>query len=92
MALYDLLLKTLNQLMAAHVKLFVWYLTTPDDDGLSKIPPADLPEGSPRHEVVNKIVGVYGSEGLDVTIRILRKMNQNNLALILERNAAGGTN
>ncbi|XP_062313815.1 NACHT, LRR and PYD domains-containing protein 12-like [Osmerus eperlanus] len=74
------LLKTLEQLGEKELKTFKWYLQDKVLDGFDPIPKSRL-EGPARTDTVDRMVETYTLEGaLKITVEILRKMDQNNLA------------
>ncbi|XP_062312268.1 NACHT, LRR and PYD domains-containing protein 3-like [Osmerus eperlanus] len=74
------LLKTLEQLGEKELKTFKWYLQDKVLDGFDPIPKSRL-EGPARTDTVDRMEETYTLEGaLKITVKILRKMDQNNLA------------
>ncbi|XP_046881734.1 NLR family CARD domain-containing protein 3-like [Hypomesus transpacificus] len=74
------LLGTLEKLGEDDLKTFQWYLQKKGLDGFDPIPKSRL-EGAARTDTVDRMVDTYTLEGaLKVTVEILRKMDQNNLA------------
>ncbi|XP_030641411.1 NACHT, LRR and PYD domains-containing protein 12-like [Chanos chanos] len=85
-AVPEILLRTLEELERAELKRFQWYLTTANVlEGFSHIPKAQL-ENANVQDTVDKMVERYEPRGaVEITLHILRKMEQNNLAKKLER-------
>ncbi|XP_066511283.1 protein NLRC3-like [Hoplias malabaricus] len=80
----EILLKTLEQLSTEDMKKFHWYLQQPNLPGFSPIPKGHL-RSSRSMMMVDRMCNSYGDTGaMKVTVVILRKMNQNNLAEQLE--------
>ncbi len=76
----DLLLRSLEELLKADLELFKWNLVK-DYACISK---SEM-ENANGLKTVDKMVACFGREGaVKITISILRKMNQNNLAEQLE--------
>ncbi|XP_030636216.1 NACHT, LRR and PYD domains-containing protein 12-like [Chanos chanos] len=80
-AVPQILLVTLEELTRAELKRFQWYLTTENAlEGFSHIPRAQL-ENADVQDTVDKMVERYKPRGaVEITLLILRKMEQNNLA------------
>ncbi|XP_073670568.1 NACHT, LRR and PYD domains-containing protein 3-like isoform X2 [Paramisgurnus dabryanus] len=75
----DLLVNSLNELIKAQLKEFQWHLK--NHGGISA---AEL-EDTDVLDTVDKIMERYGPDGaMEITLNILRKMNQNHLAQLLE--------
>ncbi|XP_076843154.1 NACHT, LRR and PYD domains-containing protein 3-like isoform X2 [Brachyhypopomus gauderio] len=73
------LLSVLEELRAKELKNFRWHLTT-TVEGDKRIPKAHL-ENADEHDTVDKMVQKYGPDGaVEITVDILKKMNQNQLA------------
>ncbi|XP_062312269.1 protein NLRC3-like, partial [Osmerus eperlanus] len=73
------LLKTLEQLGEKELKTFKWYLQDKVLDGFES--PKSRLEGPARTDTVDRMEETYTLEGaLKITVEILRKMDQNNLA------------
>ncbi|XP_067283780.1 NACHT, LRR and PYD domains-containing protein 3-like isoform X2 [Pseudorasbora parva] len=82
----DLLEKSLNELLEDELKKFQWCLGN-DHECISK---SEL-ENADRLKTVDKMVARFRPEAaVKVTVEILRKMNQNNLAEHLENNYKQG--
>ncbi|XP_067248664.1 NLR family CARD domain-containing protein 3-like isoform X1 [Chanodichthys erythropterus] len=78
----ELLEKSLNELVKAELKKFQWHLKN-DHDCISQ---CEM-ENADRLKTVDKMVACFGrKEAVKITVEILRKMNQNNLAEQLENN------
>ncbi|XP_067222736.1 NACHT, LRR and PYD domains-containing protein 3-like [Chanodichthys erythropterus] len=76
----DLLEKSLNELVQAELKEFQWHLVN-DHECISK---SEM-ENADRLDTLDKMVARFGAEeAVKITVKILRKMNQNNLAEQLE--------
>ncbi|XP_048010617.1 NACHT, LRR and PYD domains-containing protein 3-like isoform X2 [Megalobrama amblycephala] len=76
----ELLKKSLDELEEVELKTFRWHLRN-DHEGISK---SDM-ENTDRLKTVDKMVECFGpEEAVKITVEILRKMNQNNLAEHLE--------
>ncbi|XP_076146087.1 NLR family member X1-like isoform X3 [Alosa pseudoharengus] len=83
-----LLFRTLDELEEAQLKRFRTYLSERRVEGFEPIPRGQLEEADAT-DVASKMKQTYGGEGsLKVTLNILRKMNLNDLADKLERDAA----
>ncbi|XP_041961471.1 NACHT, LRR and PYD domains-containing protein 3-like isoform X2 [Alosa sapidissima] len=83
-----LLFCTLDELGEAQLKRFRTYLSERHVEGFEPIPRGQLEEADAT-DVAFKMKQTYGGEGsLKVTLNILRKMNLNDLADKLERDAA----
>ncbi|XP_048104148.1 apoptosis-associated speck-like protein containing a CARD [Alosa alosa] len=86
----DLLFRTLDDLESEDLKRFRTYLFDSEGnmEGFEPIPKGKL-EDSDATDVASKMKEAYGGEGsVKMTLTILRKMNLNNLADKLERDAA----
>ncbi|XP_030636242.1 NACHT, LRR and PYD domains-containing protein 3-like [Chanos chanos] len=84
-AVPEVLLDILDQLVEKELKRFRWYLTTENVlEGFSHIPKAQL-ENADAQDTVDKIVDTYGARVVEITLLILRKMKQNNLAEKLQK-------
>ncbi|KAL1246554.1 hypothetical protein QQF64_034599 [Cirrhinus molitorella] len=78
-AVKHLLEKSLNELKKAELKKFQWHLKNDKHISESEMENAD------RLDTVDKMVACFGQEeAVKITVDILRKMNQNNLAEQLE--------
>ncbi|XP_067248627.1 caspase b-like [Chanodichthys erythropterus] len=76
----ELLEKSLNELEEAELKKFQWHLRN-DHESISK---SDM-ENADRLKTVDKMVECFGpEEAVKITVEILRKINQNDLAEHLE--------
>ncbi|XP_030641153.1 NACHT, LRR and PYD domains-containing protein 3-like [Chanos chanos] len=84
-AVPQILLLTLEELERAQLKRFQWFLQTEKGmEGFSHIPKSQL-ENADVQDTVDKMVERYKPRGaVDITLLILRKMEQNNLAEKLE--------
>ncbi|XP_030640491.1 NACHT, LRR and PYD domains-containing protein 12-like [Chanos chanos] len=84
-AVPQILLVILEELERAELKRFQWYLTTENAlEGFSHIPKSQL-ENADVQDTVDKMVERYKPRGaVDITLIILKKMEQNNLAEKLE--------
>ncbi|XP_048051572.1 NACHT, LRR and PYD domains-containing protein 3-like [Megalobrama amblycephala] len=77
----ELLLHTLNELTREDLMRFKWYLK---HDGRIR---TSVLEHADRIDIVDKMVQYFGAEGaVEITVNILRKINQNHLAEELENN------
>ncbi|XP_048011644.1 protein NLRC3-like [Megalobrama amblycephala] len=75
----ELLEKSLNELVEAELKKFQWHLKNHEHISNSDMENAD------RLKTVDKMVACFGlEEAVKITVEILRKMNQKNLAEQLE--------
>uniref|UniRef100_A0A8B9HMR9 NACHT, LRR and PYD domains-containing protein 3-like n=1 Tax=Astyanax mexicanus TaxID=7994 RepID=A0A8B9HMR9_ASTMX len=83
-AVPELLLETLEDLLEEDLHKFYWYLTKGNVlNGFPHIPKSQL-ENASRWETVDKMVLKYQKHGaVDLTLKILSKINQNQLALDL---------
>ncbi|XP_044203547.1 caspase b-like isoform X2 [Thunnus albacares] len=73
----QLLLDTLEDLPDSDFKTFNWYLTNNVLDGCKRIPKARLEKAS-RTDTVDEMRQGYGEEmAVNITVEILRKMNNN---------------
>ncbi|CAM4574070.1 unnamed protein product [Leuciscus chuanchicus] len=76
----ELLLNSLNKLVKAEQKTFKWHLEK-DHECITK---SEM-ENADILDIVDKMVACFGSEeAVKITVKVLRKMNQNNLAGQLE--------
>ncbi|KAA0722774.1 hypothetical protein E1301_Tti022108 [Triplophysa tibetana] len=79
----EILLKCLEDLKSEDLKVFTWYLTEGDPE--CKIPKSKLENKTPC-EIVSCGIDKYQEDGAGrVFLRILKKMNQNNLAAELQK-------
>uniref|UniRef100_A0A4W5MMZ8 Pyrin domain-containing protein n=1 Tax=Hucho hucho TaxID=62062 RepID=A0A4W5MMZ8_9TELE len=79
-----LLLATLEELVEAELKTFKWHLTQDLVKGFPHIPVSQL-ENTDRLDTIKKMVETYGPEGtVKISLEILRKMSQNQLAETLK--------
>uniref|UniRef100_A0A3B4C506 B30.2/SPRY domain-containing protein n=2 Tax=Pygocentrus nattereri TaxID=42514 RepID=A0A3B4C506_PYGNA len=75
----EVLLNTLQNLLEKDLELFQWHLIN-GLDSLTCIPKCLL-EKADRHDTVDQIVQRYGHNGaVEITLTILKKMNQNQVA------------
>lgn len=82
MAVAQLLLKTLEDLDSDEFNKFKWHLTVLEN--CKPIAKCHL-EKAVRHDTVSKMIGSYGVEpAVNVTIEILKDMNNNNAAQMLK--------
>ncbi|XP_076869696.1 NLR family CARD domain-containing protein 3-like [Brachyhypopomus gauderio] len=82
------LLSVLEELKTTDLKTFQWHLTTTVEDD-KRIPKAHL-ENADRHDTVDKMVQKYGPDGaVEITVDILKKMDQNQLAEDLRTKHSG---
>ncbi|XP_036416483.1 pyrin-like, partial [Colossoma macropomum] len=73
----EVLLNTLQNLLEMDLKSFQWHLI----NGVDNCIPKGLLEKADRHDTVDQIVQRYGhSEAVEITLDILKKINQNQLA------------
>ncbi|XDV25819.1 hypothetical protein PO909_029670 [Leuciscus waleckii] len=83
----ELLLNSLNELVEAEQKTFKWHLQN-DHECITK---NDM-EKADILDTVDKMVACFGpEEAVKITVKILKKMNQNNLADQLENNHKQGS-
>ncbi|XP_048010618.1 protein NLRC3-like [Megalobrama amblycephala] len=83
----ELLEKSLNELEKAELKKFQWHLRN-DHESISK---SDM-ENADRLKTVDKMVECFGpEEAVKITVEILKKMNQNDLAKQLENKHKKGS-
>ncbi|XP_067248676.1 protein NLRC3-like [Chanodichthys erythropterus] len=83
----ELLDKSLNELKKAELKKFQWHLKN-DHKYISN---SDM-ENADILDTVDKMVACFGpEEAVKITVNILRKMNQNNLARQVENNHKQGS-
>uniref|UniRef100_A0A3B1K7A4 NACHT domain-containing protein n=1 Tax=Astyanax mexicanus TaxID=7994 RepID=A0A3B1K7A4_ASTMX len=89
-AVPELLLETLDDLLEEDLHKFYWYLTKGNVlNGFPHIPKSQL-ENASRWETVDKMVLKYQKHGaVDLTLKILSKINQNQLALDLRTKLEG---
>ncbi|XP_045552010.1 E3 ubiquitin-protein ligase TRIM35-like [Salmo salar] len=81
---HELLLDTLDSLVSSELKRFQYLLTKNMLDGRFPIPKGCL-ENAGREDTVEKMVNAYSHEGaVKISLKILRKMDQNDLAMKLE--------
>ncbi|XP_042285980.1 caspase b-like [Thunnus maccoyii] len=81
----QLLLDTLEDLPDRDFKTFNWYLTTDVLDGCKRIPKARLEKAS-RTDTVDEMIRGYGEEmAVNITVEILRKINNNYAAEKLKK-------
>lgn len=79
-----LLLGTLEDLTSQDLKKFQWYLSSVELEGFQHIPKGKLEKCGPT-DTVDTITETYGRESaLRITLLMLRKMSQNDLANKLE--------
>ncbi|XP_042172081.1 uncharacterized protein LOC121845237 isoform X3 [Oncorhynchus tshawytscha] len=85
LAVLDLLLTTLQELTEEQLKIFQSHLTIGRMLGFPPIPESQL-ENTDRQDTVDQMVERYGPEGaVEITVEILREMNQHDLAKKLQR-------
>ncbi|XP_056594449.1 NACHT, LRR and PYD domains-containing protein 1 homolog [Triplophysa dalaica] len=85
-SLHEVLLKYLEDLKSEDLRLFTWYLT--ERDRKSNIPKCKL-ENKTTFDVVSCMIDHYQEDGAGrETLRIFKKMNQNNLAKELQEELA----
>uniref|UniRef100_A0A667W930 Pyrin domain-containing protein n=1 Tax=Myripristis murdjan TaxID=586833 RepID=A0A667W930_9TELE len=77
-ALKELLLETLNDLGDKELKEFKWYLQAEILEGLPAIPKSRL-EKADRPDTVDQMVQTYNQHCLEVTKKVLMKINRNDL-------------
>ncbi|KAG7460284.1 hypothetical protein MATL_G00219710 [Megalops atlanticus] len=81
----SLLASTLDGLLAGELKRFRWSLSHVVAEGFKPIPRGQL-ENRDVPDTVDLMVGAYGEEGaVTVTLYVLRKTDQNDLAQTLEK-------
>lgn len=79
----EILLHTLENMKKTELKSFLWHLTV-GVEGFKRIPRAQLDKAD-LVDTVDRMVERYGHSGAaDVMLRILKKINQNQLAKDLE--------
>uniref|UniRef100_A0A4W5QJA0 Pyrin domain-containing protein n=1 Tax=Hucho hucho TaxID=62062 RepID=A0A4W5QJA0_9TELE len=84
-----LLQTTLEKLTEEQLKIFQLNLTSVQLPGFSPIPESQL-ENPDRQDTVDQMVKSYDPEGaVEITLRILREMNQHDLAKKLQRDHRG---
>ncbi len=92
MAVDELLLQTLNDLLEDDFKTFQWYLSLKVLDSCKPIPKAHL-EGVSRRDTVSRMTKGYGERAaVNLTLEILKKMNFNGIAEELNRAYTGAVN
>ncbi|XP_043118133.1 caspase b-like isoform X2 [Puntigrus tetrazona] len=79
----SILLKALKDLEKEDLEEFKWHLCTGLADDIERFPKGDL-EGADRKAVVSLMVNRYDTDAGKITVQVLRKMSQNNLAKSLE--------
>ncbi|XP_055763815.1 uncharacterized protein LOC129840029 isoform X4 [Salvelinus fontinalis] len=85
----DLLLATLEELTEEQLETFQSHLTTSQLPGFPPIPESQL-ENTDRQDTVDQMVQRYDHEGaVEITVEILREMNQHDLAKKLQRDHRG---
>uniref|UniRef100_A0A3B4UCI0 Pyrin domain-containing protein n=1 Tax=Seriola dumerili TaxID=41447 RepID=A0A3B4UCI0_SERDU len=81
------LLKTLEHLKGEEFKKFKWHLQDSDiQEGLPCIPPCRL-ENTDVLELVDLMMQTYSQQTVEVTKRVYRKINRNDLVHILSEKA-----
>ncbi|KAI7814343.1 NACHT, LRR and PYD domains-containing protein 1 homolog [Triplophysa rosa] len=81
-SVHEILLKCLDDLKSEDLRLFTWHLTEADRE--SQIPKSKL-ENKMTCDVVSCMIDQYQEDGAGrVTLMILKRMNQNNLAKELQ--------
>ncbi len=89
MAVPQLLLETMEDLLKKELEMLKWYLSLEILDGCKPIPRSRLERAS-RTDTVSKMIENYGEESaVNVTVAILRKMNFNTAAEELKSKYAG---
>ncbi|XP_036795878.1 uncharacterized protein LOC110519908 isoform X2 [Oncorhynchus mykiss] len=89
LAVLDLLLTTLQELTEEQLKTFQSHLTSGRMLDFPPIPESQL-ENTDRQDTVDQMVERYGPEGaVEITVEILREMNQHDLAKKLQRDHRG---
>ncbi|XP_035516324.1 pyrin-like isoform X2 [Morone saxatilis] len=89
MSVPGLLLETLEELGKDDFIAFKWHLSIKILANCKPIPKSRL-EDIPRTETVSRMIESYGEKSaVDVTVAVLKTMNQNNAADELERRYAG---
>jgi len=85
MSVEELLLKSLKNLETEEHKEFQWFLKSQ-----KQLPASEL-ENADRIKTVDKMVAHFGQEeAVKITVEILRKISQNNLAVQLENDHKKG--
>ncbi|XP_044043709.1 pyrin-like [Siniperca chuatsi] len=86
----QLLLETLEELLEDDFKQLKWYLSMTVVDSCRPIPKSHL-EMASRRDTVSKMVESYGEESaVNITVEILKRMNANNAAVMLQNKYAEG--
>ncbi|XP_031667306.1 uncharacterized protein LOC116358963 isoform X6 [Oncorhynchus kisutch] len=89
LAVLDLLLTSLQELTEEQLKIFQSHLTIGRMLDFPPIPESQL-ENTDRQDTVDQMVKRYGPEGaVEITVEILREMNQHDLAKKLQRDHRG---
>lgn len=85
----ELLLQTLEELLDVDFKTLKWYLSMTILESCKPIPKCRL-ETASRTQTVSCMTDSYGEESaVNITVEILRKMNNNNSAQMLKSAYAG---
>ncbi|XP_029913846.1 NACHT, LRR and PYD domains-containing protein 12-like [Myripristis murdjan] len=91
MTVKELLLETLNDLGDDDLKIFQWFLQQTDSlEGLPAIPKSRL-ERADRPDTVDQMVQTYNQHCLEVTKKVLMKINRNDLVQNLSSIRSGDT-
>lgn len=86
-----MILEALQELVDNEFKDFKWRLCNCEDSGITPIPRGKL-ENANRHDVVDIMVQQYSASDVGkITIRVLRSINQNELADRLKGQLRKGT-
>ncbi|XP_048050946.1 caspase b-like [Megalobrama amblycephala] len=78
---------TLEKLKSDDFTAFIWHLENPTE-GIEPIPESKL-ENANRQKVVDLMVKQYTDKAGTIAVKVLRDMNQNDLASDLERKLQG---
>ncbi|XP_078140914.1 NLR family CARD domain-containing protein 3-like [Centroberyx gerrardi] len=85
----ELLLETLNDLGDEELKIFQWFLQQADIlEGFPAIPKSQL-EKANRLDTVDQMVQTYNENTLEVTKKVLKKINRNDLVQSLSNTSSG---
>ncbi|XP_070683786.1 pyrin-like [Pempheris klunzingeri] len=87
----ELLLETLEELGSDDFKTFKWYLSMKILDSCKPIPKSLL-ETTFRPETVSTLIDRYGEDlAVDISVAILKKMNNNKAAVELQKTRTAGS-
>ncbi|CAK6972985.1 caspase b-like [Scomber scombrus] len=86
----QLLLRTLDDLVDSDFKTFNWYLTSCSSKSYAPIPKSRL-ENAARRDTVSEMIQNYGEESaVNITVEILKNINNNFAAEKLKKEYAEG--